>query len=381
MTENEGPPAAAGIVEAAAPPVIEEDFLTAFNADVPVVEAEPEKTKAVEAEAEVVPDAEKEPELPANSSQATKDHWAKLKEEKRSYKDKSIAAEKVIEVERAEKAALAEKIAAYETQVADLAETKENAAKWADAEKELAIARVEGSEQFKKAVTEPLKAIFTKAEAMAEANEIAKEDLFNAIREGNEAKQRAMLKEILPTLDEVDRLKFARMVEDAADCYNREDEIRANALTAKKELEERQAAEGTKAQQAAKKEFSDAVSHSAEELRKRLPFVELEEGETADAVYAAMVEKAKAVDFDGATAATKAFSALSGIALVRAGKQLQAQDAKIKLLQARIADGAAAEPNIGKDKETVQAQEGDFLEDMGSFLGVSKSTSRFVGAP
>lgn len=308
---------------------------------------------------------------PENASAATREHWDKIKETSRNYKAKAAAAEALLETERQEAAA---KLSEYEAKLAEVAEIRARAEKYDEAEKELAVSRVESSEQFKNAIIKPLEAIFSKAEQLARDNELSPSDVFDAIREPDPAKQRAMLKDLIPQLDDLDRTKFLRMVEDASGIYAKEDEIRANALAAKKEMEERAQQETTKAREASAKEFQSAAEHSAAELKKRLPFVELEPGETADGVFALMLKKAKETDFDAAPQSVKATAALSTIALERAIKQNQKLMDEVKTLKARVAEDSKSSPAIDPALPVVeQPSAGDTVSRIEDFLKVPRS--------
>lgn len=316
-------------------------------------------------------------EPPANASKAAKEHWEKLKDTSRNYKAKATAAEQVIAAKEAE---YAEKIAEYEARVSKIAELEAQKEAFEEAQRELSIARVEGTAEYKNSIIKPLEAIGQRAQSIAKANEVAPDTVLDIIAERDFDKQMEMLDELLPSLKPSAQQALARMVEDARAIFDKKAEIDARPAEAAKEIAERQEKDAVKAKEASRKEFGTAVEHAAAELKKRFPFVALAEGETADGVFANMLKDAKETDFDAATPGTKAAAALSTLAVVRAGKQMQKMEAEIKTLRARIAESNSSSPAVAPGSAPAPASDdGDLVGRVESLLGLQRSHSVLAG--
>ena len=363
------------------PPPETDDFLASFDVlpkDEPAAPATEAPPAADAKPPEVVkPEETDDPypdEPPAKGSEAAKTlGWGSLKTDL-----KKTRAELRTERDNAAKA-LAEKdakIAEYEKQVAQLPELTEKAKFIEEAERELAVSRVEGTRDFKETILKPLEAIQTAAEAIATSNSIKLDDVLDVLTELDPAKQREGLKELIAGLDSVDQLEIAQMAKDSRMLLIKRDEILSRASEAKKELDTITQQRETAAQKARREEFEKSVDHTIGELKTRIPFMPLVEGETADAMFAAVAEKARASDFDAASPSTKAFSAAAGVLLPRVTKQLVQAQEDIKLLKARIAEGNASRPKVGEASApavTGGSDDGDFMSSFSSILGLQRS--------
>lgn len=292
---------------------------------------------------------------PEAMSPKSSEMWDELKSTSRNYKAKAEAAETAIEGLRTELAVLKETAGKptpeIETQLAELAELRAQREAYEAAQKELSIARVEGTDDYKKTITKPLNVIAERAKEIAKANELSADQILDAIAERDPVKQRAALNEMLPGLPPVDQLTLVRMAEDARGIFDRKDQIEENVVEAAKELAERQEKESATAKANFGKEFAAGAENAAAEIKKRFPFIELAEGETSDGVFGNLLQKAKETDFEAASPATKATAALSVLALERAMLQLQKVTEENKTLKARVAEQRQAEPGNGGDPQ------------------------------
>lgn len=343
-------------------------FLKTFNEDVaaPAEEAPTTETEVPETPVEEAPAVEKDDidaiETPANASKKAADDFNKIKDTAKGYKAKLEAAEKLIEAERTAKDA---ELAELRQKVAELPELSERAKFADDAEKELAIARVEGTKEYRQTIIEPLQAIEAAAEVIAKANEVSAEALIDAISEPDLAKRRELLSEIISGLNDIDKQEILGMSRDVQALLTKQTQIRERAGEAKKELEERTQAETTKAQQKARQEFESATNHTVESFKKSIPFIELAEGETLEGVFASIGTKAKAIDFDSAPVGNKAFAAAAAIALPRVTKQAIMLSNKVKTLEARIAELNAGRATTEDPARQSEPESKGFFENFG----------------
>lgn len=338
---------------------------------------EPAATTADEPAATDTDDDDFPDEPPTPGSGKAQKGWKEIKSdlkktraELRAERDKAAAEIKARD----------EELAKLREQVAVLPEVSEKAKYAEEAEKELAIARVEGSREYKETVKAPLDTIAKAAKELAKANEIKPEDLLDALSEEDPAKRRAMLKDVISTLDVVDQHEVLKMAEDTQRLFAKADEMHRRATEARKELEEIETKRQTETRQKARREFEGAVDHTVAELKKRIPFVQLAEGETADAVFAAIIKDTKASDPDTAEMSTKAFAAVSAIALKRVNKQLVHLIQENKTLKERIAGDNASRPSVGGGSPPAPSQatgdDDDFTDITARHLGLRVSRTK-----
>jgi len=340
------------------------DFLSRFSAvpeikDDPEPEVKPEDASEPEVKDDPAPEPEKKEgeeedphgdQAPDPKDANANKKWVELKGENKKLKaeiraERDTLASKLTEKDK-EIEELRSKATDYESKVPEIEELRQKAARVDEIEKELSIHRVESSQEYKRTITDPLNAISSRLETIAKENDVDVNALFDAVAETDPAKQRALLKEVLPTLDEVDKPMVVRAAEDTRGILSKRDQMREDAANARKELEERQTAESTKAKEAGRKEFKSAVEKTMEGIKARIPHVELVKGETPEGVFAAMTKEAAEIDFDSMTVEGKALAAGSGLALVRALKVIGHLQTENKTLRARTASDKDTTPAI-----------------------------------
>jgi len=351
----------------------------------PVVKPEPEPP-AVKSEPEPPAAGEKPKddidavEPPEKMSKAASEHWDKLKETSRNYKEKAIAAEAAIQEKeqnwQAEREELLRKVEEASATSGELVELRERREAFEAAEKEFSIYSVERTAEFQNTIIKPLKAIDERLEQIAKSSNVSIDRLVEAIQEPDLAKQEEQLEALAAELTAVQSTRLVRMAEDARGLLDRRAEILENAQAAQKELKERGEKETAAQREAAAKEYKASVKNTVESLIQRLPFVELTEGETKEGVFKSILDKAEAEDFDKASPTTKGTAAVAVIALERATRQLQAREEYIKTLEARIAEATAAAPGVGGGPEVkppAAKAEGSIMDGVHAFLNLQKS--------
>jgi hypothetical protein len=337
----------------------------------PVVETPP---AAEAAQTDTSEDEEFQIELPKTASTASKDHFNKIKASAKTYKEEArVKSEALVERERV----LAEKdsrIAELEKSVAKLPELEEKTKFVEEAERELALARVEGTQEYKNAVEKPLTAIAEAADVIAKANDIDFDKLVSVLGERDPAKQREDLNDIVAGLSAVDQMEVIRMAQDTRQLLTKQQEIRERAVEARRELEERTRETETKAQQQARETFEKAAKNAVEELKKRVPFIGLAEGETADAVFANFADQIVKIDLDKADPSTKAFAAASGVLLPRVVKQLRSVQAELETYKSRVKESTSTSPKLGGTATPPQRPDVDLPSAVAATLGLKSFT-------
>lgn len=312
---------------------------------------------------------------------AAAENFKKIKETAKGYKSKMIAAEGVIEAQKTEFQA---KEAEYLQQIeelkalttGELIELRGKKETFEAAEKKLAVFDVTSTVEFENTIIKPLKAIDDRLQKIAKSNEVSYDELADIVSEPDYEKQREAALAMLPSLNDFDRLAFSRMLEDARPLLDKRSEIIENAENAKKEIKEREEREAKESKGKATETFKASVKNTVESLAKRMPFVALTDGETAEGVLKGILDKASAEDFDAATPITKGTAAVSVLALERAILQAQKQEDYIKTLEARVAEANRGKATVGDGPEPAPApksEEGPLFGGIHDFLKLQHS--------
>lgn len=315
------------------------------------------------------------------SSAAAAESFNKIKETAKGYKEKFIAAEELIKAKEQEfvtkEQEYQSKLKEYEAKDAELNDWKTRSTEFEEAQKELALSRVEGTKHYKDTIKAPLAAIEARVESLAKANEVGRDRILDAIAERDVEKQQELLDELLPGLKPAAQLTVVRMAEDVREILDKKDRIEADAVTAAKEVAERTEKETVAAKEKARKEFEGGIDHATSELQKRFPFLALNDGETVDGVFGNFAKQAKESDLDAASPVVKATAALSVLALERALVQLQKVTADNKALTERLNETREAEPKVNDPhvQQPSRDDDGGLVGGVEAFLGLQRSHS------
>lgn len=336
----------------------------------------PEETPKTDDSAAKTDDDDPYPDTIPNATEKAQAKWGEIKSdlkktraELRAERDKAAAEIKAREEALAQREKELEEL---RQKVVELPELSEKAKYAEEAERELAIARVEGTKEYKETILRPLEAIEQAAEVIAKANELSVDDVLDALTERDPGKRDQLLEELTASLKPIHQLKMVRMAEDAQQLLMKRDQMREKAVEAKKEIEALNERKMAETKQQALKKFQDSVEHAAKALQERFPFIELEDGETADALFRSVADKVKATDFDSLNPDAKGFAAVSGLALARAVKQMTKLIEENKTLKARISESNSVQPTVGAGADAAGADNGrGFIEGIFSDLGMS----------
>ena len=172
----------------------------------------PDETPAAE---EVTPAAAADEfTAPANLSKKSRDEWNVISNKAKEYKAQAEKAEQTKIAELKVRDAELEKL---RKEAAELPTLRERAKFADDAERELSVARVEGTREFKDTILAPLDAIATAIFAIADANKengVTADALLDAITERDPATRRTLMSEALANVDDADKLELHSMARD-----------------------------------------------------------------------------------------------------------------------------------------------------------------------
>ncbi len=330
------------------------DIAKDFDGDKPA-EEEPAEEKPSEEDkpAEEKP-AEDEDDIPPNLNDKRKAEWRELRA---SREEARIARQK------------AERLLAERDK-----ELQEKAKFVEEAEKELAISRVEGTREFKETVDQPLKAIEKAMSTIAKDAGVSVEKLYDALEEPDFEKRRAALKEVTADMDDMDRQEVYSAAKETQILLSRRAEIFAKATEAAKEAKAVQEARAAKEAERAKAEFNTAVEKAVGMFgEKKVLSALVGEGETAEQVAESVLAKVKQSGYDGASVGTKAYAAAAGVILPKVVSKLNTALAEAQTLRERVAElskqGASVstgEPKSGDSGDDTGEPFEDLARDMGS---------------
>ena len=299
-------------------------------------------------------DEDTEPETPSGS-----EDWKRLRESRNRYKAAAEERENFLKEREAE-------LAEVKAKAARAAELEERLKAFDEQEKELALARVEATLEYKETIKAPLDAIGQSAEMLAQSNESDPDEVFRMLREADPVKQRTMLKEITSGWDEIDRLDLKKMADDARTLLDKQDQMRARAHAAAKEREELATKSAAEAKEAARKEFAAFTKEAVRAIREKLPFAALVEGETEEDRYTLLAQRVSQVDFDTQTPKAKALAAASALALPKAIDTIKAKDEEITQLKDALAKALKGKPSVAPKADAPVAKgDGDFFDNVG----------------
>lgn len=294
-------------------------------------EPEPEKKeKPEEADPEV-------PELPKGSSAKARESWDKLRDRGDRYKQESLAKDTTIAEFKTAITAKDQEIADLKAKAARAAELEERQKEFDEMSAEMSVYRIESSPEYKKAITEPFKALDSAIDTLVKSNEGADLDaVIRMINEADPVKQRQTFKEVTAGWDEVDRADLWGMTKSARELFDKQDAMRANASAAQKERETLAAQRETETAAARRNEFNTASVDAVKAIMEKTPFVPLVEGETAEDRANALTAKLKDVDFDSQSPRGKAFAAAAALEYPKALKVIAKLQTDLAAANARI---------------------------------------------
>jgi hypothetical protein len=315
----------------------------------PAAAAEEESAEAKEEEKpedETATEETDDTEEIKNMSAAAGAKFKELKNELKEYKAKLAEAQKAMEEAQATPAnaeeveSLRSKLEAYE--------------------QEIAVTRVEATDEYKRAVLEPTQAILDAASTLAERYKIDSRKLVNALREESVAEGSDSLTELAGDFSERDRVRLYRMADDLSDVSRRRDYLRENASKAYAEMQERQATEEKQAQERYKQVSQAAAEKAWSEIFADKPFISSLEKN----VLAEVQKSASEADLFETPAEERAFAVYSGLLMPHNVKQLEASQAKVAEMEKALGKYKKASPKVSGNTDTTPTtvDDGGFLD-------------------
>lgn len=320
----------------------------------PVEDKKDEKTEEPKSE----DPGEKVEETPKGLTEKAAIKWGELRNENRAYK-KEVEALKS-ELEKAKAAPV------------DSAEIEKLRQINAEYEQELAVARVEATQEYKSNVVEPMVNVVGYLNNLASKYELNSKEMLAAFAETDPSKQSDMIADIAASMNERDRLRFYASADDYAEIIRRRDVYQSNSRERMAQLEQqrqaelaKQQAETEKSVAEAKQAYEKATSKVFEDLKKSVPVLSDEE-------VAADVQRLAKGDYTNADPELKAYLAHSGALLPHILKALKEAKAELDAANKKIVSYRNGSPKAGGgSSETAKNVPDDigFLEALDQQLG------------
>lgn len=239
-------------------------------------------------------------------------------------------------------------------------------------EKELAVARVEATQEYKSNVYEPMVGVVGFLNTLAQRYELDSKDMLNAFSEADPAKQSDTIAEIAASMNERDRLRFYAASDDYNEIIRRRDYYQNSSRERMTQIEQqrqneiaRQQQESEKSVTEAKAAYEKATSKVFEDLKKTIPVLSDEE-------VSADVQRLAKGDYSNANPELKAYLAHSGALLPHILKALREAKSELDAANKKIVGYRNGSPKAGRgSSESTRNVPDDvgFLEALDQQLG------------
>jgi len=274
------------------------------------------------------------PDMPAKAGEAFKAIKGELKELKGtlSKKDEELAELRALaDSKDTALKELASKIGADPDTIADAI---------ADLTKKASVIDLEGTREYREAVTAPMEAALRSVRRVAESYDLDENKLIAALHEPSRRKQSEMLDELTADLPQRDASMIFRAAEDVELVLEKKRELEESAETNLSQIRASMAANEEAAQ---KKRAESVLGHANQisgQLKEKLPGFE-------DAISDAL-KKARTELSTGIKDSTLAYAAVSGFLIPDIFAKYQEAEKQVKELQATVERYTKASPSGGR---------------------------------
>lgn len=291
---------------------------------------------------------------PEIRSMKAREHFDALKASKRAAEKRAAELETKIKDLESKSGIKAPEVAVISK------ERDEYKAKWEEAQKEMGVSHLKGTEAFK---TLDARLTSTRGffQQVAKQYEFSTNELDEALNEPDEFIRDKKLNDIAENItSELTRRKFFDRVDPFLKDLDELDKLYENAEGSMEFAQTQKQQEEAAAKLKAAEEYNSARQTVIENLSKKLPILK----EDA-AVWEKVVADTESVDWDTLPPKMKAFFAASGQIAQPLLNKIAERDAKIKHLEGVIASRNAASPGASSGSvTTTHEKKGDFLDEI-----------------
>ena len=221
-------------------------------------------------------------------------------------------------------------------------------AEHAEMVRELRIARVEATPEFKRAVIQPLATLEKNVETLAAKYDVPKAELIAALQEPDPAKRSDLFVRVGAGFNEFDRLAAFRISEQYADIADRHQKITGDTEIALERINAQRAEEERQHLAKFQEEFQQVTRNTWDAVKKDVPVLRKIEGQDSWNRMVDQVERAAlTTDFDKLDLATKARALHQGLALPAVYSLLRSANQELETLRKQNAQLRGASPAAG----------------------------------
>ena len=305
-------------------------------------------------------------ELPGDDIAPTPGAKTKWAEQRRALKE-----------ERTRRQELEAKLAELESKPrqADPTELKAMRERIDAQERELEIARVEATQEYKEAVVEPLRRIDGTISAMAKKYEVREADLRTAFAESDSERQTELLVDIASSMNDRDRFRLYELAEEYQKVQGIRTRISNNAKLANQKLEEHRQAQAAKTQEEMGRTYNASIDAVWKAVEDNVPLFRKREGDDAwNGAIDNVVQTARSVDIDRLEIPQRADFALRAAAAPFLYTQLTNLFEEYQKVSSALEKYTATTPGAGGGTSPAVSPEGgadyeDFLDAVKAGMG------------
>lgn len=215
--------------------------------------------------------------------------------------------------------------------------------KIASYESELQLSRLEATDAYRTAVTEPLKEVAATADAIAAKYELNADEILDALALTDQAEQDDAFETLLAGVNERDKLKIYALAEKLPAIFEQRQKLHENKEQALEELEARKAETEQQAAALRAEDRKKATEFVFRRAEAKIPFLKSVEGVDYEAIKGHLIE----TDLDTLDLPNKAYNAFSGRALPKLAAAYKAALDEIEKLTDDLDGYKKSSPGVG----------------------------------
>jgi hypothetical protein len=242
-------------------------------------------------------------------------------------------------------------------------------------EKELEIARVEATQEYKEAVVEPLRQIDGTISSMAKKYEVRETDIRSAFAEPDSERQTELLVDLASGMNDRDRFRLYELAEEYQRVQGIRTRIANNAKLANQKLEEHRQAMAAKQQEEFGRSYNTAIEAIWKSVEDQVPLFRKREGDDAwNQTIDGVVQTARSINLDQLGVPQRADLALRAAAAPFLYTQLTSLFEKYQEVSSALEKYTKTSPGAGGGSSPAVAPEGgaeyeDFLDAVKAGMG------------
>jgi hypothetical protein len=287
------------------------------------------KAEHAEPEAESVSEDADE-QIPTNMTKKAQEAWAGMRKE---FKE-----------EQKRRQELEAKVAEYEKSSASAEEVEKLKAQNSEYEKELQVARVEATQEFKEAVLAPMSKVQASISALAAKYEISEKELFESLVEPEGDR----ITDLAAGMNDRDRFRLYETADQFVKVQTIREKVVNNAKLALEKIQSHRETQAKEVYENYTKEYKNSLENTWKDLAEKIPlFQRIEGNEDWNAQIDEVENFARSVDMNDPNPEFRSAMALRAAVSPLLLNQVNVLFDKLKTAQAALAKYQGAKPKAG----------------------------------